>query len=200
MKQIIIFFLIIIHLGFNIKAQELNAQIIINSDLVNQTNQQIFKTLERALNEFINTQVWTNKEFLNQERISWSELSENPEAIHLLEKHYDKIDWENLSRNPSAIKLIERNLDKVNWDIVSMNKNAIHLLKPRAMDGYWMLNNLEYNPEIFEIDYLILQQKIEPFKEELIQKCFHPNRLFYYLETYNYDIGDDEYLNINLFK
>ena len=72
MKQIIIFFLIIIHLGFNIKAQELNAQIIINSDLVNQTNQQIFKTLERALNEFINTQVWTNKEFLNQERISCS--------------------------------------------------------------------------------------------------------------------------------
>ena len=72
MKQIIIFFLIILNLGFNIKAQELNAQIIINSDLVNQTNQQIFKTLERALNEFINTQVWTDKEFLNQERISCS--------------------------------------------------------------------------------------------------------------------------------
>lgn len=115
-----------------------------------------------------------------------------------MKKHYDKIDWKNLSRNSSAIKLIEKNLEKVNWDIVSINKKAIHLLKPRAMDGYWMLNNLEYNPEIFEIDYLILQQRIEPFKEELIQKCFHPNRLFYYLEIYNYDIGDDEYLDVNI--
>ena len=27
----------------------------------------------------------------------------------------------------------------------------------------------------------------------LMQKCFHPDRLVYYLENYNYDIGDDEY-------
>ncbi|MGA1777127.1 MAG: DUF4835 family protein [Flavobacteriaceae bacterium] len=53
-------------------AQELNAQVIVNSDLVNQTNQQIFKTLERSLNEFINTQVWTNEEFLSQEKIRCS--------------------------------------------------------------------------------------------------------------------------------
>ena len=72
MKMKIIYYLIFLHLGFNLKGQELNAQVIVNSDLVNQTNQQIFKTLERALNEFINTQVWTNKDFLNQERISCS--------------------------------------------------------------------------------------------------------------------------------
>ena len=72
MKMKIIFYLIFFHLGFYLKGQELNAQVVVNSDLVNQTNQQIFKTLERALNEFINTQVWTNKDFLNQERISCS--------------------------------------------------------------------------------------------------------------------------------
>ena len=33
-----------------LQAQELNAQVIVNSDLVNQTNQQIFKTLEQSLN------------------------------------------------------------------------------------------------------------------------------------------------------
>ena len=53
-------------------AQELNAQVIVNSDLVNQTNQQIFKTLERSLNEFMNTQVWTNQELLSQEKITCS--------------------------------------------------------------------------------------------------------------------------------
>ncbi|MEK9614409.1 MAG: DUF4835 family protein, partial [Flavobacteriaceae bacterium] len=52
--------------------QELDAQVIVNSDLVNQTNQQIFKTLERSLNEFINTQVWTNQELLSQEKITCS--------------------------------------------------------------------------------------------------------------------------------
>lgn len=49
------------------------------------------------------------------------------------------------------------------------------------------------NPAIFEIDYLSLQQKMEPLKEELMQKCFHPQRLLYYLETYEYDIGEDNY-------
>ena len=65
--------IVLIFISFcRIKAQELNAQVIVNSDLVNQTNQQIFKTLERSLNEFLNTQVWTDKELLNQEKITCS--------------------------------------------------------------------------------------------------------------------------------
>ena len=64
---------VLIFISFcRIRAQELNAQVIVNSDLVNQTNQQIFKTLERSLNEFLNTQVWTDKELLNQEKITCS--------------------------------------------------------------------------------------------------------------------------------
>ena len=57
---------------FQVNSQELSAQVVVNSDLVNQTNQQIFKTLERSLNEFINTQVWTDQALLNQEKISCS--------------------------------------------------------------------------------------------------------------------------------
>ena len=65
-------FLTLVLFSRQLNAQELNAQVIVNSDLVNQTNQQIFKTLERSLNEFINTQVWTNQEFLSQEKITCS--------------------------------------------------------------------------------------------------------------------------------
>ena len=65
-------FLTLVLSSRQLNAQELNAQVIVNSDLVNQTNQQIFKTLERSLNEFINTQVWTNQEFLTQEKITCS--------------------------------------------------------------------------------------------------------------------------------
>ena len=71
MKKIL-FVLFAFLFSFHVTSQELNAQVIVNSDLVNQTNQQIFKTLERTLNEFINTQVWTEQVFLNQEKITCS--------------------------------------------------------------------------------------------------------------------------------
>jgi len=71
MKKIYLLFLIII-CKVTLNAQELKAQVIVNSDLVNQTNQQIFKTLERSLNEFINSQVWTSQDFLSQEKIRCS--------------------------------------------------------------------------------------------------------------------------------
>ena len=53
--------------------------------------------------------------------------------------------------------------------------------------------NLSRNSSIFEIDYAALKRRIEPFKEELIQTCFHPRRLVYYHQMYNYDIGEDVY-------
>ena len=67
-----IFFFVIFLIQVSIYSQELNAQVIVNLDLVNQTNQQIFKTLERSLNECMHTQVWTNQEYLNQEKITCS--------------------------------------------------------------------------------------------------------------------------------
>ena len=109
---------------------------------------------------------WDNKDILNS---SLEDLSRNPNAIHILEQNLDKINWDNLSTNKNAIHLLEQNLDKIS------------------------VYHLPDNPAIFVIDYQVLQQRIEPFKEELIQKCFHPDRLVHYLEVYNYDIGDDEY-------
>ncbi|MDG1763327.1 MAG: DUF4835 family protein [Flavobacteriaceae bacterium] len=63
---------VILLTSISLNAQELNAQVIVNSDLVNQTNQQIFKTLEQSVNEFLNTQVWTDQELLTQEKITCS--------------------------------------------------------------------------------------------------------------------------------
>lgn len=52
------------------EAQELNCTITINSDQVGQTNQQIFRTLERSLNDFVNKTKWTNKVYKEQERVN----------------------------------------------------------------------------------------------------------------------------------
>jgi hypothetical protein len=53
-----------------LQAQELNATITVNSDQIGQTNQQIFKTLERSLNDFVNKNKWTNRVYKENERVS----------------------------------------------------------------------------------------------------------------------------------
>lgn len=51
-------------------AQEFNGQVVINSEQVNQTNQQIFQTLERSLNDFVNKNRWTQIRTQAGERIN----------------------------------------------------------------------------------------------------------------------------------
>lgn len=50
-------------------AQQVEAQFVVNADLVNQTNQQVFETLEQSVNEFINTKDWTGEEINPEERV-----------------------------------------------------------------------------------------------------------------------------------
>jgi hypothetical protein len=51
-------------------AQELNCTITVNSDQVGQTNQQIFRTLEKSLNDFVNRSKWTNRVYRENERVN----------------------------------------------------------------------------------------------------------------------------------
>ena len=69
MGKILILFLIS---GFSLSlhAQELNCTVTVNSDQVSQTNQQIFKTLERSLNDFVNKNKWTNRTYQENERVN----------------------------------------------------------------------------------------------------------------------------------
>ncbi|RRQ48492.1 DUF4835 family protein [Maribacter algicola] len=54
----------------SLRAQELNCTVTINSDQVSQTNQQIFKTLERSLSDFVNKNKWTNRVYKENERVN----------------------------------------------------------------------------------------------------------------------------------
>ena len=65
-------FFIFLMVGYWSVAQELNC--IVNSDQVEQTNQQIFRTLERSLNDFVNKTRWTNIEVAPEKRIECSML------------------------------------------------------------------------------------------------------------------------------
>jgi hypothetical protein len=71
----------------------------------------------------------TSKESLKQ-------LSRNPFAVDMLEKHMDKISWNDFVNNPNAIRVIEKNIDlcfnSLNWrgrrDLLR-HPNFIHIIK-----------------------------------------------------------------------
>jgi hypothetical protein len=95
-------------------------------------------------------------------------LSSNPNAMELLKENPYKIYWISLYKNPNEIELLKENLDKINW--ISLSKN----------------------PSIFTYDYSKMAER--PFVEELMTRVYHPDKLVYYLNKYNYDIGEDDYL------
>lgn len=52
-----------------LKSQELNCLVTVNSDQVTGSNKQVFTTLQRSLNEYINQTKWTNRVVKQEERV-----------------------------------------------------------------------------------------------------------------------------------
>jgi len=57
--------------GF-IQAQQLNCTVTINTQKINNPNQQVFKTLETAINEFVNKTDWTGQTLSQKEKVNCS--------------------------------------------------------------------------------------------------------------------------------
>ncbi len=70
MPRIIVFFLLFTF-GFA-HSQELNCTVTVNSQKLSNANQQVFKTLETSLTEFVNKTSWTNQAFKQNEKINCS--------------------------------------------------------------------------------------------------------------------------------
>ena len=67
-----ILLLLMLSFSLNVGAQELNCQVVVNSEQTGQANAAVFKTLQNSLTEFVNQTRWTNREFLPEERINCS--------------------------------------------------------------------------------------------------------------------------------
>lgn len=63
-----IFFLLFFSFQF-LEAQELNCNLVVNAQQTGNENVQVFKTLQKQLQEFVNNTRWTNKTFGLEERI-----------------------------------------------------------------------------------------------------------------------------------
>ncbi|MFM7329658.1 MAG: DUF4835 family protein, partial [Bacteroidota bacterium] len=53
-------------------AQELNCKVVINADQIQTTDRAVFKDMERAFANFLNTRKWTSDSYKNHERINCS--------------------------------------------------------------------------------------------------------------------------------
>jgi hypothetical protein len=65
-------FLVAIFISMYGSSQELNCSVVVNAQQTGNENVQVFKTLEKQLNEFVNNTRWTDKIFKTQERIECS--------------------------------------------------------------------------------------------------------------------------------
>ena len=77
-----------------------------------------------------------------------------------------------------------------------LREKSIQTLKKTIKKMKKEINKLSINLINIEIkiDYNALKKKIEPFKKELIDRCFYPTRVTYYIEKYTYDILAERYL------
>lgn len=71
MKNKLVTFLVFLIFGFT-QAQQLNCTVTINTERLSNANQQVFKTLQTALSEFVNKTDWTGDALKQNERINCS--------------------------------------------------------------------------------------------------------------------------------
>ena len=66
---VVVFFLLI---GITVNSQQLNCTITVNSQQITNVNQQIFKTLQSSLTDFVNKTDWTGQVMKQNEKINCS--------------------------------------------------------------------------------------------------------------------------------
>jgi len=120
----------------------------------------------------------------NSAKINWMWMSGNPNAIHLLEATPDKIFWPILSENKNAVSILETNLDKVDWNLLSGNPSAIHILEKNLDKVEWA--GISLNANIFTYDYDAMKSSRDALAEDLMKERFHPKHIDQF-ESWGFD-------------
>ncbi len=154
-----LFFIIGLILLVNpLRAQEFKANVTINAASVRGSNKQVFKTLEKAIEEFINKRRWTDKQFQDYEKIKVD--------ILLNIKKYD------LNKNSITAELYFRSYRPVfNSDYETL---LLNLVDKNFEFNYREFEKLDFNIELFDSNlistlafyaYVALGYDFDSFKE-----------------------------------
>jgi hypothetical protein len=96
------------------------------------------------LKEFATNTINIDLLLKNIEKLDWTYLSRNPNALLIIENNLDKVDWFVLSSNVNASRLLDENITKVDWYELMKNPGAIHLVYDDIDNIDWSC--LSFNP------------------------------------------------------
>ncbi len=152
-------FLFLILLGWSATAQEFKCNVTIDASGIQGSNKQIFKSLERSIEEFVNNNRWTDKRFLPYEKIKCD--------IILNVKSYDR------KSNEITSELYFRSyrpIYKSDYQTLLLN-----LIDKNFKFQYQQFQKLDFNPEFFTDNltstlafylYVALGHDFESFKQD----------------------------------
>jgi hypothetical protein len=165
---------------------------IVNIKAIN-NKYNIFSTKIEKLYKIVDYEYVIN----NIDKVDWEELSENPNAIPLLEQYQNRIKKINFLKNPNSIRLIKKlyTYDELFNDIncicsLIINPNGKEILqyyeKPYSSIPFdFIIIKPGLLHLLFTWDYKNMEANNWIFKQELVSKVFAPKRLFYICKTYN---------------
>ncbi len=140
MHRIIVTFILSI-IFLPLQAQEFKADVTINAAGVRGSNKQVFRTLEKAIEEFINKRRWTDKQFQNHEKIKVDillnikeyDINNNKITAELYFRSYRpvfKSDYETLLLNlvDKNFEFTYREFEKLDFNIELFDNNLVSTL------------------------------------------------------------------------
>ena len=84
-------------------------------------------------NSIYTNKIYKLKDFIDPNKLNFKFLLINPLAIDFIQERFEKVlssfQWSQLSKNPNAIPILEKHTEKIDWDNLSGNENGIWLLQ-----------------------------------------------------------------------
>ena len=116
-----------------LQAQELNARVSVNSDRIQGTNKNVFTSLERALNQFINGTQWSSATFSVNERIECTfsltiaeQISENSFKAELLVQSRRPVHNSSYTTTMLNFRDTHFSFDYMENDVIEMQQNTLN--------------------------------------------------------------------------
>ncbi len=91
------------------------------------------------------------RDWIPLENLYWAYMSENPNAVSLLEQNPEKICWIYLSHNENAVHMLEKNPEKIDWYSIMMNPNALDFIEKNIKKAQWFYLGYNPNPDVVHI-------------------------------------------------
>ena len=115
------------------------------------------------------------KKIINPKRLYWNKLVSRKDTLPFIEKNIEmlkKEDWKNLSRNPFAVTILEKHLDKISWNDFVNNPNSIHIVEKNIELCF---KNLNYRGRVDLLSHPnfvhILEKYLDKIIDELCPNC-----------------------------